>query len=449
MRLKVIMLNIERFDNLVKRLIATTGRKEKESILSEYKNDEDVKAMLEYHFNVYKPSGISKKKLNKIAKAESLTNNKIDSSYDILNLLKYLEIHNTGKMEDLKLIEEYALNLGPYADTIYQLICKSLRLGVQPLTLNKVFGSSFIPTFDIMLAEKYYDAPDKYLPNNTDFILTTKLDGVRVVCIYDKDTGIKFFSRQGQSIEGLTDIESEVSCHLLPGYVYDGELLLKNDNNLKSKDLYRATVKVTNADGEKKNIQFNIFDMLTINEFKNGISRTRAFDRKMTIHKLLSSISTNTKWLKEVEMLYIGNDKNQIQYWLDKITNEGGEGVMINLSDSPYECKRSRGILKVKKMQTCDLLCIDMEEGDGVNAGRLGALKVELPAPDGNKYIVDVGSGLTFEDRDFYWNNKDKIIGKIIEIQYFEMTQNEKGGYALRFPVFLSVREDKTEPSMY
>lgn len=440
------MLNIARFDKLVKDLMSTTGRKEKESILSQYKDDDDVKEMLEYHFDIYKPSGISKKKLNKISNPEAFKNNTIDESYNILDLLRYLEVHRTGRIEDLNTVERYASALGPYAKLIYSLVCKDLRLGVQPITLNKIFGPGFIPTFDVMLAEKYYDAPDKYLPDGVDFILTTKLDGSRLVCIYEKDN-IEFFSRQGQLIEGLNDIADEVSRYLLPGYVYDGELLLRNDNNLESKDLYRATVKVVNADGEKKNVIFNIFDMLPISDFKNGISMSNSFERKMLIHNLFNNCKP--QWLKEVEMLYIGNNKDQIQKWLDKITGEGGEGVMINLSASPYECKRSRGILKVKKMQTCDLRVVGMEEGDGVNKGRLGALKVEFPAPDGKTYVVDVGGGYTFEDRDYFWNHKEDIIGKIIEIQYFEVSQNANGGYSLRFPVFLGVREDKDEPSMY
>lgn len=171
------MLNIARFDKLVKDLMGTTGRKEKESILSQYKDDDDVKEMLEYHFDIYKPSGISKKKLNKISTPEAFKNNPIDESYNILDLLKYLEVHRTGRIEDLNTVERYASALGPYAKLIYSLVCKDLRLGVQPITLNKIFGPGFIPTFDVMLAEKYYDAPDKYLPDGVDFILTTKLDG--------------------------------------------------------------------------------------------------------------------------------------------------------------------------------------------------------------------------------------------------------------------------------
>ena len=60
--------------------------------------------------------------------------------------------------------------------------------------------------------------------------------------------------------------------------------------------------------------------------------------------------------------------------------------------------------------------------------------------------LVNVGSGFTDEERDYYWNNKDEIIGKIVDIQFFEESTNQKDdGISLRFPTFKSVRSDKTE----
>jgi DNA ligase-1 len=36
---------------------------------------------------------------------------------------------------------------------------------------------------------------------------------------------------------------------------------------------------------------------------------------------------------------------------------------------------------------------------------------------------------------------------QIVEIQYFEESNNEQGGLSLRFPVFKRVRDDKNEES--
>jgi DNA ligase-1 len=298
-----------------------------------------------------------------------------------------------------------------------------------------------------MLAQKYFDDPDKLVPDGEEFILTTKLDGIRCVCINRGPDDIKFFSRQGQPIEYLNDIIKEVKC-LPSGCVYDGELVLKNDNNLESKDLYRATVKVVNSDSQdKKNVIFNVFDMVPVSDFENGLCIISAYDRKQYLHKVLCE-SCGT-WVKEVEMLYVGKDKSFITYWLDNITDNGGEGVMINLSKGQYTCKRSKDLLKVKKMKTCDIKVIGYEEGTGQNVGRLGALKCIFIGPDGKEYGVKVGSGYSEEERIDLWAIRDDLIGTIIETQYFEISSNEQGNYSLRFPVFKGRRFDKTEISMY
>lgn len=430
------------FVSLCHKLAGTTSRLKKEEYLREYENNDYVKKCLYFRFNPYITTGISKKKISKLQ--QSFEDRIVDPNYDVLDLLDYIKEHNTGRDVDLSKLENYAEMNSPYADIIYGLVSKELNLGIQATTLNKVYGDNFVPTFDLMLAMKYFDDPDKYLPDGTEFDITTKLDGVRCVCFYDNDS-IKFFSRQGQPIYGLNQLEEAVRENLTPGYVYDGELLL-NRSDLHSKDLYRATVKVTSADAVKENIVFNIFDRLLTEEFKRGYSDSISRDRKDALHAELQR--NRSEFLKEVEILYRGTDKSRIQYWLDKITSEGGEGVMLNLCDSPYECKRSKVILKVKKMQSADLKCIAVEEGTGQNVGRLGAAIVQLPVED-KVYEVSVGSGFTFEDREYFWNNRDEIVGKIIEVQYFEITQNQQGGYSLRFPVFKAVRNDKTEVSMF
>ena len=64
-------------------------------------------------------------------------------------------------------------------------------------------------------------------------------------------------------------------------------------------------------------------------------------------------------------------------------------------------------------------------------------------------YINKVGSGFSKEDREYYWNHKNEILNKIIEISYFEISNNQNGTYGLRFPVFKHIRLDKDEISMY
>ena len=87
---------------------------------------------------------------------------------------------------------------------------------------------------------------------------------------------------------------------------------------------------------------------------------------------------------------------------------------------------------------------MSVEEGEGKYAGMLGKVNVEF-----NGNVVGVGSGFTDEQRIKYWEDKDYLVGKIIEVKYKEISTDKKTGLqSLQFPVLVCVREDKTEPNI-
>lgn len=436
---------LSKLKNITDLISNASGIKEKISIIKENANDDDFVYFLYFLFDPYVTTGLKLKKITKDLPEYTKSYNFIDITF--IDLLKKIEKNNTGSSKENFLIRKFIDKHLDFKDFIIKTVTKTLKLGIQAHSVNKAIPNC-CRSFDVMLAEKYFDDPEKYLPKGKKFILSTKLDGMRCVCIKEHGHEPQFFSRQGQLIEGLNDLLTEVKKYIYDDIVLDGELLLDNKDNLPSKDLYRATVKVVNCDSQdKKNIIFNVFDELLVDEFRAGECHTCASKRKEYLHNMLKDC--DAKYIKEVENLYEGEDQTEITKWLDKITSSGGEGVMINIADAPYECKRTRNLLKVKKMQTMDLRCIGVEEGTGANAGKLGAIVVEFPAPDGNTYNVSVGSGFLLEEREKYWDWPNLIINKIVEVQYFEVSQNQQGGYSLRFPVFKWVREDKDEVSVY
>ena len=55
---------------------------------------------------------------------------------------------------------------------------------------------------------------------------------------------------------------------------------------------------------------------------------------------------------------------------------------------------------------------------------------------------VGVGSGFSKEQRKYYNDNPDELIGKTITVQYFEETINDEGMKSLRFPTIKHVFEN-------
>ena len=412
---------------IIKNIQNTSSTNEKLNILKNNKDNELLKRVLYFTYNPYMKYKITEKSLG-----EGSTNN----DYDIFSLMKLLAKNNINdKLRDLVNSFLTMQQENDIRELYTMMLLKDLRCNISAKTINKVW-KGLIPQFNVMLASKYWDSIDKV--NGKEFIITTKLDGGRMVAWKENGT-FKAFTRQGKEIEGLVEIEKDFE-KIPDGIVLDGEILLKNDKNLESKDLYRATMKEVRKDGEKHNLIFNVFDILPLEDFKQGKCKTKCIDRKNQLHEIIEENYFNN--IIEVKPLYIGKNIEEITKLLNNAISDGEEGVMVNLSDSPYECKRTKTILKVKVMQTVDLKIIDFEEGTGKYKNSLGALVTDYK---GNR--LGVGSGFSDSDREYIWNNRNELLGRIVEIQYFEETQNQNGGLGLRFPVFKCIREIGKEVS--
>ena len=433
---------MEEVIKIIKELQANSGKRLQE-ILEENKDNQMLKDVLYFVYNPFIVTGLSSKKINKdlsnmVIKKVPVVN---DPKFDITCIFDYLIDHNTGKDEDIAYIQHYLYALPIEDREIYkQIFTKELKLGITAKTINKVW-KDFIPEFNVMLAEKYWDRMNELEETKPNIIITQKLDGIRAVAKV-KNGEIEIFSRQGKIITGLKDIEEEL--FRLPNGFYDGELLLQKDD-IPSKDLYRETVTVVNSKNKyKSGVVFNIFDYINTQDFLKGYWDTKCINRKMFIYEELRKIEPD--WLKPVEILYLGEyNKDIVKQELDRQISLEHEGVMVNLANAPYEGKRTKNILKVKAMQDCDLKIIGFEEGTGKNKGTLGAVIVDYKGSE-----VKVGSGFTDEDRGYFWANQEELLGRVITVQYFEETTNKKdNSLSLRFPVYLELREPGKEVSYF
>lgn len=435
------MNTLKAFETLYLKMNGTTSRLEKETILKEYQHDEPIKDVLRFLFNPFIVTGISERKLGK-----SVTIDDVQKCQSLQDLLEYFQIHNTGRDEDIAVLQQFTAELNSsQADLVNGLIKKDLTLGASEKTLNKVFGTGFIPTFNVMLAEKYIENVNFVVGKK--FLITEKFDGVRCMLIFNDAGEPTFFSRAGKPFDDMVELSEEVK-QLDTQFVYDGELLLGVDEKIDSADLYRMTVKVTAKDGIKTGLVYNVFDCMPKSDLLNGMCTISCVRRKQQLSEQLSSLSL--PHVKNVPILYAGEEISEIDRICDLYTDMGREGVMVNLADAPYECKRSKNLLKVKRFNTADVRVLDLEEGSGANKGKLGAVIIEFIAPDQKKYTCKVGSGFEKDEREFFFEHPEKILGHIIEIGYFELSQNQNDdGYSLRFPTFKCLRDDKNEISMH
>lgn len=411
--------------NIIEQLQGTNSSKEKLEILKQNKDNELLQQILLYTYDPFKRYGISEKVLDKLVDEVDGIDLPID-----LHLFRFLDkLASSNTNDDLK--KEIAAYVKfaseDYAHIYRGIFLKDLKIGISATTINKVW-KGLVPKFEVQLAKKFEDV--KLIPNEKIFI-TEKLDGIRCVAIVNNGD-VKFFTRQGKEILGLKEIQGELSEWKYSKMVLDGELLADNEEGLNSGDLYRKTTKIVNSKSDNKTgVTFHVFDVLSYEGFVEGVEPADYETRR----GLLNDLFTSTERVTPVPLLYFGTDHLVIPQLLAKVEDEGKEGLMIN-RNTCYECKRTKNLLKVKTMNDCDVKVVDYKEGTGKYKGKLGALVVDYK---GNN--VDVGSGFSDVQREEFWSMKDLLIDRVITVQYFEESKNEKGELSLRFPVFKELRE--------
>ena len=428
------MKTLVHFNDFVDEIVVSASRKHKQDVLTKYKDDEVIKRYLKIAYDPYVVFGISTKKLSKMARP-------IDwfHAATVFELFDYLTEHNTGTLEDVAACQEMmfcAAELDPTLECLLSdLICKDLSIGCDAKTINSVIPG-LIPTFNVQLAEKYFDKPERV--EGKEFALTTKIDGGRIIALKENGS-VSFYTRAGQRYEGLVDLEAEMLAKMPDNLCLDGEITLLNDRGIPSKEAYKQAMKITRKDGEKHGVKMKFFDAMSAEDFRNQKCDLTWEQRRAIATNL--ALNNEFTFFELLPLLYKGSDTSVIAEFLDKAIADDQEGIMINICDAPYEFKRTWNLLKVKKMNTMDLQIIGFEEGTGRLAGTLGAILVRYK----NGNTVKVGSGFTDWLRTEIWNNRGKYMDSIVEIKYFEETTNQDGGESLRFPIFNDFRFDKLE----
>ena len=431
--------------NIFKEIERESSKTKKMEILKKNSDNNIFKIFLSFMYDDTITTGLSKKSIdNNICANEKYTEIELNSP---LNVMEFIKENNTGSNQVIFSVQSYLNKLedDDYSEWLKYVFAKEYKCGITANTINKIFPY-LIHEFKVQLAHPYEKYVDKI---KGKFYITQKLDGHRTICVIDKpNDSVKFLTRKGHRIYGLNEIENDIRRTFMKTLKQDSVVVLDGEITVSKKclpkDIFSETSKIIRKDGDKVGLQFNIFDMLLHEDFLTGKSKQEYSVRREGLDSLMFIYLLNTeplvKYLVHVPVLYQGADKDEIAKWSDWATQQGHEGIMLNTADGFYETKRNSGLLKVKKFHNADVLCLSVFEGTGKYAGTLGGITIDY---NGNK--VSVGSGFTDEERDYYWKNQDEIIGKIIDVQFFEETTNDKNdGISLRFPTIKSVRTDKT-----
>ena len=330
------------------------------------------------------------------------------------------------------------------AKVLERIIQKDLKCGVSISTVNKVWPG-MIHEYPCMLCSP----SDEKLISKFEFpaIVQLKMDGMRFNAIV-KNGKVEYRSRNGKEIHGIQHLDEDfLNMGGSKNRVFDGELVVNDKGVILDRQtgngILNKAVKGTISDLESHKIRATVWDVIDYEDFTVGYSGVPYRER---FERIASSLRSDAVHLVEHQMVESITEAREV---FDRYLAAGEEGIILKAGTAPWENKRVKHQLKFKGELECDLQIVDVQEGTGKYVGMLGAIVCQSGSDDGKTVTVSVGSGFSDDHRINLWNIRNELLGKIVALKYNSRIKNKQGGDSLFLPIFLEIREDKTDADNY
>ena len=325
-------------------------------------------------------------------------------------------------------------------------VARLARLG--PDALREVRITLFHPV-RMMLAQQG-TIPDM-IQEHGQIAAEFKYDGSRFQ-FHKKGNWARLYSRRLEDVTAaLPDVIEKLITSTAHDVILDGEVIAIKDNKpMPFQSVLRRFRRRHDIAEAQDAIEMvpNVFDILYL-------------DGETLIDLPLEK---RRKHLESVVNRYIApqvvsSDPREIEQTYKDALEAGHEGIMIKVPASPYSPgQRGKNWIKIKPdVDTLDLAVIGGEWGEGKRAHIFGSFLVACQ--DQGKLIAlsRVATGFSDEQlAEVYDLLKDRVIKKsgkevsfepdlVFEVGYAELqvSPTYEGGFALRFPRFIRIRDDK------
>jgi DNA ligase-1 len=266
---------------------------------------------------------------------------------------------------------------------------------------------------------------------------------------------VSLFSRNMDDVtDALPEVVEFVADHVDAPAILDGEVVAVDDDGepLPFQEVLRRFRRKHDVDRMREEVRVELHAFDCLHADGEDLLDAPVTERHARLSELVPESA--------VSDLLVSDDEAEIAAFEEASLDAGHEGVMLKNPDSTYSPgDRGKNWLKRKPdVETVDLVVTGAEWGEGRRANHLGTFL--LSARDGDDYatIGKVATGITDEElAELSALLEPEIVredGQTVELNpavVFEVGYEEiqpsptySSGYALRFPRFVAVREDKT-----
>ena len=196
------------------------------------------------------------------------------------------------------------------------------------------------------------------------------------------------------------------ACYFAERIHGEGKLGDRNRCNLKGSKTAQTSTGHT----------YKVFGIIPLEDYYDGKARLNYDKNYDRLHTMFTALDYDHYLAGKGKLV---SDQQELDDWLSLVVRDGYEGVMAidpMWKWSHHKTSRRVNMCKYKKRPTVDLLVIEATEGTGKYEGMIGSLKLR----DRNHRIVDVGSGMSDEDRQ---QCPSFFMGKIVEVFYEQIIE--------------------------
>lgn len=432
---------------ILKELENTNSKNEKESILSSYVNDEELKECFRLAYsptvNFYMKKLPQPEELVKysgtLPEALGVVEDQIANRVVTGDAAKRLY---SGLLSDLSYKDQVVLN---------RVVSGDMRCGVGKTLVNKIWkGLIVIPPRQG--AASMNEKSLKKLHSIKNLAIELKSDGSYAASVCGEKTTM--MSRNGNPLE-IPSLQEHLSCGAFEGFALEGELIYdptkatREEGNGYITKIVKGTATQENLD----NVYYQVWDCIDQSYYDS--KGKYPFSNKERRELLEIMVSEYNGWCVDHgvtnRILLIDRKENvtvdQAMQVFETYVKDGFEGAIAKDMDADWaDTGKPTYCIKLKRKEPADLKVVGKYEGKkGSKAeGMLGGLHCESEC---GRIKVNVGSGFSEEERIAFWEGDAP---PIIESEYDSITRDKKTKQeSLFLPIYKRPRYDKLTADTY